>query len=126
MAYVVPRELWLYDDRGMMNWMGWLLSDHSAFMEQAAHNDQPQQALSAMTDAAIDGTLKQAFEKRQLVAIQLNPMWDTAYLPEVIGLVVGCDDGKVFLQAQDGGMQTLSVADIRHVRTTKSKHWWAA
>lgn len=126
MAYVVPRELWLYDDRGMMNWMGWLLSDHSAFMEQAAHDSKPQQVLSAMTDTAIDKKLQQAFEKREVVAIQFNPMWDTAYLPEVIGLVVGCDVGRVLLQAEDGGMQTIELADIRHVRMTISKHWWAA
>ncbi|WP_407892175.1 DNA-directed RNA polymerase subunit beta [Lacticaseibacillus sp. N501-2] len=126
MAYVVPRELWLYDDRGMMNWMGWLLSDHSAFMEQAAHKDQPQAPRAAMTDAAIDSTLQQAFQKRQVVAIQLNAMWDAAYLPEVVGVVVGCDAGRVFLQAQDGGIQALSVADMRHVRTVASKHWWAA
>ena len=32
----VPQEKWLYPDRCMKKWLGWILSDHSAYMEKAS------------------------------------------------------------------------------------------
>ncbi|WP_288530584.1 hypothetical protein [uncultured Lactiplantibacillus sp.] len=40
MERVVPCEKWLYDDRGMMKWMGWILAGHSAYLEGAHHQRQ--------------------------------------------------------------------------------------
>ena len=37
----VPREKWLYPDRCMKKWLGWILSDHSAYMEEASISERP-------------------------------------------------------------------------------------
>ena len=37
----VPREKWLYPDRCMKKWLGWILSDHSAYMEKASISERP-------------------------------------------------------------------------------------
>ncbi|POD88767.1 hypothetical protein S101258_00481 [Lactiplantibacillus plantarum subsp. plantarum] len=41
MERVVPREKWLYDDRGMMKWMGWILAGHSAYLETEQQQTTP-------------------------------------------------------------------------------------
>lgn len=123
---IVPRELWLYDDRCMMNWMGWLLADHSAYLEQEAVSGAPRAALVKMTAAAIEACLQQAWTQEQAVAIQMEALYGAPYLPDIEGQVLGTDVGRVFLQQADGRVQTVTVADIRHVRLIARPHWWAA
>lgn len=73
----VPRERWLYNDRGMAKWMGWLLSDHSAYLNEAAKSDLPAAPLSEMTAEDIDSTLQNAWLNSKAVSIQLAPLYDT-------------------------------------------------
>lgn len=120
----VPRELWLYPDRGMMKWMGWLLSDHSAYLEEAAKSEKPQQPLSEMTFADINATLQTAWEQSQSVAVQLAALYNDQYLPLIEGAVVGLVDGQVYLQPKSGRPRMLAVADIRHVEPLDTTKWW--
>lgn len=37
----VSEVLCLYPDRGMQKWLGWILSDHSAYMEDQPYSETP-------------------------------------------------------------------------------------
>lgn len=127
-AYVeVPRERWLYADRTMKKWMGWLLSDHSAYMAEEASSERPGPLLPEMTPEDIDEKLQDAWTNSKPVAIQLTALYDGRTLPLIEGAVVGSTNGQVTLMNRDTGkMRTLSTADMRHVDIIKPEHWWAA
>lgn len=127
-AYVeVPRERWLYADRTMKKWMGWLLSDHSAYLSEEASSERPGPLLPEMTPADIDEKLQDAWTNSKPVAIQLTALYDGRTLPLIEGAVVGSTNGQVTLMNRDTGkMRTLNIEDMRHVDIIKPEHWWAA
>ncbi|WP_390409590.1 DNA-directed RNA polymerase subunit beta [Lacticaseibacillus jixiensis] len=122
----VPREMWLYDDRCMMNWMGWLLSDHSAYLEQEAQSDQPSVMLAEMSAEDIDAQLTAAWQAQTPVAIQMMPTFGATHAAAFQGLVLGHDAAQVFLQEANGNVTKLDIADMRHVQQVELAHWWAA
>lgn len=126
MERIVPREKWLYDDRGMMKWMGWLLSDHSAFMEQERHKqlDRLRPVNPEMTPSQIDAALQTAFEQSQNVTVQLDTLENDQYVPEVTGLVIGFNAGQLYLQLKNDGLRALALDEIRCVAVIKSERWW--
>ncbi len=126
MTRIVPREMWLYDDRCMMNWMGWLLSDHSAYLEQEASRERVIAPKPEMSAEALEECLQTVWAQQTPVAIQMNALYGERYLPDIVGVVVGRDHGQVFLQKADGQLKMLAVADMRHAQPTESTHWWAA
>ncbi len=126
MTRIVPREMWLYDDRGMMNWLGWLLSDHSAYLEQEAGRENEIAPKPAMTERELAACLQTAWEQQTRIAIQMNALYGARYLPDLVGTVVGYARGQVFLQQADGALQALVIADMRHAQPATPTHWWAA
>lgn len=125
MEQIVPREKWLYNDRGMMKWMGWLLSDHSAFMENAKGKELVHPAKPEMDEEKINNQLQQAWNNSNEVSIQINVLENDSYLPEFIGRVVGFDSGQIYLQLSEGETKLLHVEEIRSVELIKNGKWWA-
>ncbi len=121
---IVPREQWLYDDRGMMKWMGWLLSDHSAFMENAKQAEKPVPVKSEMTPTEIQRTLQTAFEQNRAVWIQPNIIADGQYVPEVGGYPVTFYAGRVYLEQAGHQLWMIHVETIRHVALQSNEKWW--
>ena len=126
MARIVPREKWLYDDRCMMNWLGWLLADHSTHLEQTAAAEIPSAAETPMSVAEVEATLQAAWQQTAPVAVQLNVQVGAGYMPDIVGVISGWQGGRLYLQQASGALTPLVVADIRHVRRVDPTHWWAA
>lgn len=122
--HIVPRNQWLYDDRGMMKWMGWLLSDHSAFMEQAKAAETPTPVTVEMTPDEINRVLQQAWETGQVVQIQLNVLTHDQYVPVITGRVVSFYAGQIYVQQADDRLRSLAVDQIRHVTAPPAIKWW--
>lgn len=120
----VPRENWLYPDRGMAKWMGWLLSDHSAYLSEAAKSEQPEQVLPEMTASAIDARLQEAWSDSKVVSVQLTPLYDNQVLPAIKGAVIGISDNQVVLLQNDNTTQAIDVTEIRHVKIIEPEKWW--
>lgn len=120
----VPKERWLYNDRGMAKWMGWLLSDHSAYLNEATKSDLPEAPLTEMTAEDIDSALQSAWLNSKAVSIQLAPLYDSKFLPLIEGAVIGCTEGQVNLLQKDTTIRTIDVADIRHVDVLAAEKWW--
>ncbi|WP_125608395.1 DNA-directed RNA polymerase subunit beta [Lapidilactobacillus bayanensis] len=120
----VPRERWLYPDRGMAKWLGWILSDHSAYMEQEAIAEQPIVAKVEMTTAEIDTVLKTAWLHTQPISVQLNIEFNHHYQADVQGIMVGFADGQIYLQDQADREEKIQVDLIRHVELMTLQKWW--
>ena len=120
----VPRELWLYPDRGMKKWLGWILSDHSAYMESQAVDEIPTPEKPEQKASVIDQTLQTAWEQGQVVAIQLNALYDGQYRRDLEGPILGYADGQIYLQRKDGLVLSVQVEDIRHIDVLDATKWW--
>lgn len=120
----VNRSNWLYPDRGMAKWMGWLLSDHSAYLEQEAHFDKPDHPLPAMSAREINVLLKRAWEQSSAVSLQLNELYNNQYLPPIEGVVMGLAAGQVNVMQRNEQIRTVAVADIRHAADLNATKWW--
>lgn len=120
----VPRELWLYPDRGMKKWLGWILSDHSAYMESQAIDEKPTPEKPEQKANVIDQILQTAWEQGQVVAIQLNALYDGQYRRDLEGPILGYADGQIYLQRKDGLVLPVQVEDIRHIDVLDATKWW--
>lgn len=120
----VPRELWLYPDRGMKKWLGWILSDHSAYMESQAIDEKPTPEKTEQKASVIDQILQTAWEQGQVVAIQLNALYDGQYRRDLEGPILGYADGQIYLQRKDGLVLPVQVEDIRHIDVLDATKWW--
>ncbi|MFD1400254.1 DNA-directed RNA polymerase subunit beta [Lacticaseibacillus suilingensis] len=120
----VPQELWLYPDRGMKKWLGWILSDHSAYMESQAIDEKPTPEKPEQKASVIDQILQTAWEQGQVVAIQLNALYDGQYRRDLEGPILGYADGQIYLQRKDGLVLPVQVEDIRHIDVLNATKWW--
>lgn len=124
MERIVPREKWLYNDRGMMKWMGWLLSDHSAFMEKAKGKETPTTIKPEMDTRSISNNLARAWERKQTIIIQMNAIEGNAFVPEMKGQIIGFNAGQVYLLGEDGSTKLLYVENIRYAALSNDQKWW--
>ena len=103
----------VYQDRGMVKWQGFYLSDHtSALNQQSAQHQhinaaQPQQSLNMITT-----WLQQAYLTNRPITIQLNERdSNDQFLPNIIGKVTGYYDTDIVLN----GQQLIPLTMIRHL-----------
>lgn len=123
----VPQSEWLYADRGMAKWLGWLLSDHTQYLTEQAKAAHPEPLLPPMEPAVIDSCLQQAWEKSQPVHLQLTPDFDSQQAPAITGMLIGFGSGQIQLVQRDSGvMVAIATEDIRHAAPIETRHWWAA
>lgn len=124
MERIVPREKWLYNDRGMMKWMGWLLSDHSAFLDSVRTSEQPRQVEDEMDDMAINESLQSSLDYSKSIVIQLDILKNNNYVPEIHGIVAGFENDQVYLYLDDGSVKSIFVEAIRYVKLEQTIKWW--
>lgn len=124
MENIVPREKWLYDDRGMMNWMGWILADHSAYLEHEQRQHQARPVMPEMTAQQITESLRVSWENRVAVTIQLNILNQETYVPVMVGTVVGFNHDQTYLRLSDGTLKTVQLRTIRAVTLGRNEKWW--
>lgn len=121
----VARPYWLYQDRCMAKWMGWLLSDHSSFISDEAIAEAVEDPLPQMSPAAIEQELSLSWENSKAISVQLIIRYNDGFLPPVEGAVVGYGEGQVNLLQKDNEIRTLNVDEIRHVESMSTVKWWA-
>lgn len=125
MAQVVPREKWLYDDRGMIKWMGWILSDHSAYMESESQQAQPREVKPEMPAAEISANLEAAWKSGQTVLIQSDTLENNCFTAEYQGVVAGYQGDQVYLQLANDSVKFFHLDEIRYVELVAADKWWA-
>ncbi|WP_225350857.1 hypothetical protein [Lacticaseibacillus camelliae] len=72
----------------------------------------------------IDQVLQTAWERGQVVAIQLNALYDGQYRRDLEGPILGYADGQIYLQRKDGLVLPVQVEDIRHIDVLDATKWW--
>lgn len=107
----------VYQDRGMLKWIGFYLSDHTAVLnkeEQKRH--QINLAKEPMTLEKIGEVLQQAYLQNRRIAIQLEMLNDEGhYLDDLVGKITGQKEDQIYLLEEERGMLHLALEQIHHV-----------
>ncbi|GAX00746.1 hypothetical protein [Secundilactobacillus silagei] len=102
-----------YQDRGVVKWQGFYLSDHTAALKKQArqeavkHPAKTQQSLEEMSVILSD-----AYANGKRVSIQVNDRdLNGEFRPDLVGKVIGYKEDKIYL----AGQTDVSILDMRHV-----------
>lgn len=122
----VTPEQFGYKDRGVMKWLGMMLSDHSEALKKEEMNDQliEVKAKEEMTEEAIAKVLNQAFATNSPVLIQANVMRNGNYYKDLECKVSGYGEGQIHLFLKDGRGTNCSIEEIRNVEFMNTLDWY--
>ncbi|GBG94188.1 hypothetical protein LFYK43_06470 [Ligilactobacillus salitolerans] len=104
-----------YQDRGMLKWQGFFLSDHTSALNQ--EKDQPAAELLPRQSAdEISSRLFQSWQSRRPVTIQMQEIDGDQVPQEFRGVVVGYYENEVGLKlAESEKTLQLLLEEIRNV-----------
>ncbi|GAA0339389.1 hypothetical protein ACFQ4Z_08125 [Oceanobacillus oncorhynchi subsp. oncorhynchi] len=122
----VTPEQFGYKDRGIMKWLGMMLSDHSEALKKEEMNDHliEVKAKEEMTEEAIANVLNQAFVTNSPVLIQANVMRNGNYYKDLECKVSGYGEGQIHLFLKDGRVTNCSIEEIRNVEFMNTLDWY--
>ncbi len=123
---ITPEQLG-YKDRGIMKWMGLMLSDHTEALKKEEVNNQllEVEPKKEMTEEEISRVLYQAFVTNSPVAIQANAIRkDGNYYKDVQCMVTGYADDQIHLSLKDGRAKSCTLEQIRNVEMIDPLDWY--
>lgn len=116
-----------YQDRGMVKWMGMMLSDHSEALIQLEKEEReaepPGKEKQSMED--VSKLLFKAYYTKQPVRIQADFLKNGCYYKDVECRVVGHNgENKVYLQLRNGELRQAEMQYIRNVEMMDVLDWY--
>lgn len=123
---ITPEQLG-YKDRGIMKWMGLMLSDHTEALKKEAEDSRlvEVQPKEEMTEEDIAQMLYQAFSSNSPVAIQANALRrDGNYYKDVECIVSGYVDNQIHLSLKNGRSTSCTLDQIRNVEMMDPLDWY--
>ncbi|WP_080874452.1 hypothetical protein [Oceanobacillus timonensis] len=122
----VTPEQFGYQDRGIVKWLGMMLSDHSEALKKEEMNEQliEVKAKEAMSEEAIAKVLYQAFVTDSPVLIQANVMRNGHYYKDLECKVSGYMEEQIHLFLKDGRVTSCALEEIRNVTLMNTLDWF--
>lgn len=114
----------LYNDRKMLKWQGFLLSEHNQQLEYLnALNQNPPLRKPRQSLEEITQSLAFSYLEHRLVLIQLNEKEDGNYRSDLEGIVRGFDEECAYLYTLTGIFH-FSIGEIRNVVVPNITKWY--
>ena len=102
-----------YQDRGMVKWQGYYLSDHTAALKKEADElgkEYPPKSLQSTEKRS--NVLAEAFANGKTVSVQLNTLdLNGNFQPDLVGKLLGYEDDTIYLDNE----QFVTLDEMRHV-----------
>lgn len=114
-----------YQDRGIVKWLGMMLSDHSEALKKESLRDKRIEVKpkKEMTEMEISNILYNAFVNEMPVLIQANALNNGYYYHDLQCKVFGNIENRIYLQLKDGRSTSCTLADIRNVEMMDISKW---
>lgn len=114
-----------YDDRGMMKWLGFYLSEHTSEMEKdSLSRNTVWQYKKSMGREEIDSVLEAAYTKYKSVSIQLNSLDSEGHaFGDITGTVEGFQGDNLYIFNSDTGIQVVSIDSINNASLSDQSKW---
>lgn len=109
-----------YQDRGMMKWAGFYLSEHTDTLKDQITREEncPQQKMQMDIDE-IGTILSEAQRRNKEIAIQIEERDSNGYYkPDTVGVIKGFDELGIFV-----GNTKIGYDEIRHVAFSNDLKW---
>jgi hypothetical protein len=115
-----------YRDRGVVKWLGMMLSDHSEALKKESLRDKRIEVKpkKEMTEIEISNVLYHAFVNESPILIQANALNNGYYYQDLKCKVFGNIENRVYLQLKDGRSVSCTLADIRNVEIMDISKWY--
>ncbi|GIN59816.1 hypothetical protein J8TS2_41350 [Lederbergia ruris] len=122
----ITPEQFGYKDRGIVKWLGMMLSDHSEALKKEEVNNQLLEVKTKkeMTEEEIAQVLYQAFITDSPVLIQANVMRDGNYYKDLKCKIAGYVENQIHLYLKDGRVTSCTLEQIRNVEMMDSMDWY--
>ncbi|MFL2077149.1 hypothetical protein [Marinilactibacillus psychrotolerans] len=124
--WFTPRD-YNYKDRGMIKWMGMMLSDHSEALielEKEEREAEPH-GKEKHTMEEVSKLLFKAYYTNQPVKIQADFLKNGSYYKDVECKVVGHNgEDKVYLKLKDGDLRAVGIKYIRNIERMNNLEWY--
>lgn len=123
---ITPEQLG-YKDRGIVKWLGMMLSDHSEALKKEKVNNQllEVEPKKEMAEEEIAQVLYQAFVMNSPVAIQANVIRrDGNYYKDLECKVSSYVENQIHLYLKDGRVTSCTLEQIRNVEMMDSMDWY--
>ncbi|MCT1905321.1 hypothetical protein [Oceanobacillus sojae] len=114
-----------YKDRGIMKWLGMMLSDHSEALKKEEVDDQLIQVKEKekMGEEEIASVLYQAFVTDSPVLIQANVIRNGNYYKDLECKISGYVENRIYLFLKDGRAISCTLEEIRNVEMMNLLDW---
>ena len=110
-----------YQDRGMLKWQGFFLSDHTSALNQEKQEAIPVRRPQQRA-AEISELLMTAWQSKHQVILQLEEVNDDQIPKEVTGTIAGYRENEVAVQIAEGKRPVMIlIEEIRNIRNGKPK-----
>lgn len=114
----------LYNDRKLMKWEGFFMSEHS---EQLAQNMKDGSYVAPrkpqMDDEGISYQLAHSYHEHRLAYVQLNELENGLFDVDIKGIVRGFDESEVHFNTLSGFV-TVPLESIRHIEVPEFVKWY--
>lgn len=109
-----------YEDRGILKWQGFFLSDHTEKIEKEINQNRYRNvAREQMTSEEISEVINAAMLKSKSVRIQKEERDPEGYYPDdVVGIIAGFDELGLYI-----GEEKVNYDEIRHISMTEINKW---
>lgn len=121
---LTPEQLG-YKDRGIVKWLGMMLSDHSEALKKEKMKNQliEIEAKEEMTEVEIANVLYKAFVTGTPVLIQANVMRNGNYYKDLECKISGYKENQIYLLLNDGRTANCTIKEIRNVAFMNTRDW---
>ncbi|MFD1067843.1 hypothetical protein [Oceanobacillus locisalsi] len=123
-THVTPEQFG-YKDRGIVKWLGMMLSDHSEALKKEETDNQLTEvkAKEEMTEEAIAKVLYQAYATDTPVLIQANVIRNGNYYKDLKCKVSGYAENQIHLFLKDGRVTSCTMEEIRNATFMNALDW---
>lgn len=124
--WFTPRD-YNYKDRGMVKWLGMMLSDHSEalmILDQEEKDAEPS-SKEKQSMEKVSELLFKAYYSKQPIKIQADFLRNGCYFKDVECKVVGHNAGdKVYLKLKNGELREAEITYIRNIEMMDVLDWY--
>ncbi|WP_368655124.1 hypothetical protein AB4Y30_08925 [Ornithinibacillus sp. 4-3] len=122
----ITPEQFGYEDRGIVKWLGMLLSDHTEALKQERKKNQLREikAKVEMTEVEKANILYKAFTTGSPVLIQANIVTNGNYYKDLACKVSGYADNQIYFILKDKREASCTLEEIRNVEFMNLLDWY--
>ncbi|MFL2101330.1 hypothetical protein [Desemzia sp. FAM 23991] len=114
-----------YVDRKMAKWQGLILSEHAELLKEEKKNKgNTTEEKEKQTPEEIYSLIDDSFSRKEIIAIQLDCLFNGQYEEDLVGVVCGYYENSIYVQTIDAGLVVCELELIRNVEKTETPKWF--